>query len=148
MSLPFLLLHKLHGGNKNLIFWTLRSHSSLYRNVAISDVEIFSGISACSQLTTKCCQNFSLSPPWVFDNTNCCSSRHENHIWMQPSNKCWVLQTSFQIQLLYTSVCKYQLKLIYALSASRLSVPGFLNTHIISSLNAKFSKNKQDAKLL
>lgn len=67
---------------------------------------------------------------------------------MQPSNKCWALQIFFQIQLLYTSVCKYQLKLIYALSASRLSVPGFLNTHIISPLNAELSENKQDAKLL
>lgn len=67
---------------------------------------------------------------------------------MQPSNKCWALQILFQNQLLYTSVCKYQLKLIYALSASRLSVPGFLNTHIISPLNAELSEDKQDAKLL
>lgn len=41
-----------------------------------------------------------------------------------------------------------KLKLIYALSASRLSVPGFLNTHIISPLNAKLSEDKQEAKLL
>lgn len=67
---------------------------------------------------------------------------------MQPSNKCWALQIFFQIQLLYTSVCKYPLKLIYALSASILSVPGFLNTHIISPLNAELSEDKQDAKLL
>lgn len=41
-----------------------------------------------------------------------------------------------------------KLKLTYALSASRLSVPGFLNTHIISPLNAELSEDKQEAKLL
>jgi len=41
-----------------------------------------------------------------------------------------------------------KLKLIYALSASRLSVPDFLNTHIISTLNADLSEDKQEAKLL
>lgn len=41
-----------------------------------------------------------------------------------------------------------KLKLIYALSASKLPVPGFLNTHIISQLNAELSEDKQEAKLL
>ena len=41
-----------------------------------------------------------------------------------------------------------KLKLIYALSASRLSVPGFRNTHINSPPNAELSEDEKEAKLL